>query len=227
PMAHTGDGGDQYHGSPAGHRLTMPEVHQLIEEQTGWFKREYFHPVPCSHPSCYTATYLFRMDDGKYVPLPEFVNVRQYLDAMSNRAIIRSDDQLERMILDSITNLWSATKVGEDSEVILSSLKGFLKETFNSRNPLSASDIERRTEARSKAIFIHNFMDPWDLDVARLKKCCTHYLMPDGRLMPGCSYNNLYRHKDERFFPDTEPVSPMPVRNDGPSLVQIEGWRRP
>ncbi|MBD0326172.1 MAG: radical SAM protein, partial [Pyrinomonadaceae bacterium] len=65
PMAHTGDGGDGYHGNPAGHRLTMPEVHQLIEEQTGWFKREYFHPVPCSHPSCYTATYMFRMDDGK------------------------------------------------------------------------------------------------------------------------------------------------------------------
>ena len=35
--------------------------------------------------------------------------------------------------------------------------------------------------------------------------------MPDGRLMPGCSYNNLYRHKDERFFPHAEPVSPMPV----------------
>jgi len=227
PMAHTGDGGDHYHGSPAGHRLTMPEVHQLIHEQTGWFKREYFHPVPCSHPSCYTATYLFRMDDGRYIPLPEFVNIRQYLDAMANRAIMRADDQLERMILDSITALWSATKVGEDSEVILSSLKGFLKDTFNSRNPLSPVDIERRTEARSKAIFIHNFMDPWDLDVARLKKCCTHYLMPDGRLMPGCSYNNLYRHKDERFFLHAEPVSPMPVKIDQSELVQITGGRKP
>ena len=33
--------------------------------------------------------YLFRMNDGRYVPLPEFVNVRQYLDAMANRAILR------------------------------------------------------------------------------------------------------------------------------------------
>jgi uncharacterized radical SAM superfamily Fe-S cluster-containing enzyme len=67
-------------------------------------------------------------------------------------------------------------------------------------------------------------MDPYDLDVARLKKCCTHYVMPDGRLMPGCSYNNLYRHKDERFFPDAEPVSPAPVKlENGPALVQITG----
>jgi hypothetical protein len=212
PMAHTGDGGDRFHTTPAGHRLTMPEVHQLIEQQTGWLTADSFHPVPCSHPSCYTATYLFRMNDGRYVPLPEFVDIRQYLDAMANRAVIRSDSALERMILDSITNLWSATKVGEDSDVILDSLKGFLKDTFNSRNPLSAGEIERRSEARCKAIFIHAFMDAWDLDVARLKKCCTHYVMPDGRLMPGCSYNNLYRHKDQRFFPEAPALDPMPRR---------------
>ena len=41
-----------------------------------------------------------------------------------------------------------------------------------------------------------------------------NYVMPDGRLMPGCSYNNLYRHKDPRFFPRAEPVSPAPVRID-------------
>ena len=121
---------------------------------------------------------------------------------MTNQAVIRTDDKMERMLLDAITGMWSATKVGEDSEVILASLKSFLKDTFNSRNPLTPVEIERMTEIRSKAIFIHAFMDPYDLDVARLKKCCTHYVMPDGRLMPGCSYNNLYRHKDKRFFPD-------------------------
>ena len=48
---------------------------------------------------------------------------------------------METMILDAITDLWSATKVGEDSEVILKSLKTFLKDTYNSRNPLSAAEI--------------------------------------------------------------------------------------
>ena len=35
--------------------------------------------------------------------------------------------------------------------------------------------------------------------------------MPDGRLMPGCSYNNLYRHYDTRFFPNAKPDRPDPV----------------
>ena len=121
----------------------MPEVHELIGAEPTWLKQKHWHPVPCSHPSCYTATYLFRMNDGRYIPLPEFVDVRQYLDAMTNQTIIRTDDALEKMILDSIMNLWSATKIGEDSDVILASLKSFLKDTFNSRNPLTAAEIER------------------------------------------------------------------------------------
>jgi uncharacterized radical SAM superfamily Fe-S cluster-containing enzyme len=133
---------------------------------------------------------------------------------MANEAVIRTDDRMERMLLDAITELWSATKIGDDSQVILDSLKRFLSETFNSRNPLAPAEIDRRTEARSKAIFIHAFMDAWDLDVARLKKCCTHYVMPDGRLMPGCSYNNIYRHADRRFFPDAPDPTHPPVRVD-------------
>lgn len=199
PVAHAGAGGEAYHCNPTGHRLTMPEIHQLIEEQTGWLKSNYFHPVPCSHPSDYTGTYLVRANNNRYIPLPEFVDIRQYLDAITNRSIMRTDGSLEKMLLDAVANLWSASKIGEDSKIIMDSLKEFLKETFNSRNPLSCDEIERRAETRCKTVFIHSFMDAYDFDVNRLKKCCTHYVLPDGKLIPGCAYNNLYRHKDERF----------------------------
>jgi hypothetical protein len=42
-------------------------------------------------------------------------------------------------------------------------------------------------------------MDEHTFEVDRIKKCCTHYALPDGRLMPGCAYNMFYRHKDPRF----------------------------
>ena len=50
----------------------MPDVHRLLEEQTGWLKRGAFHPVPCSHPSCYTATYLLDIGDGDWTKIPSF-----------------------------------------------------------------------------------------------------------------------------------------------------------
>ncbi len=63
-------------------------------------------------------------------------------------------------------------------------------------------DIEQRLsigEGIVKTIFIHAFMDEHTFEVDRIKKCCTHYALPDGRLMPGCAYNMFYRHKDERY----------------------------
>jgi uncharacterized radical SAM superfamily Fe-S cluster-containing enzyme len=49
--------------------------------------------------------------------------------------------------------------------------------------------------------------------------------MPDGRLMPGCSYNNLYRHKDQRFFPNAEPVypAPVPITAEKPATTHVDG----
>lgn len=48
-------------------------------------------------------------------------------------------------------------------------------------------------ERAVKSIFIHQFMDPDTFDLARVRKCCQVYPQPDGRLMPACVFNNLYR----------------------------------
>jgi uncharacterized radical SAM superfamily Fe-S cluster-containing enzyme len=43
---------------------------------------------------------------------------------------------------------------------------------------------------------VHGFMDEYSFDLKRLMKCCVHQLLPDGRAIPFCAYNNLgYRQK--------------------------------
>jgi 7,8-dihydro-6-hydroxymethylpterin dimethyltransferase len=49
------------------------------------------------------------------------------------------------------------------------------------------------------AIQVHGFMDEHNFDLKRLMKCCIHTLLPDGRAMPMCAYNNLgYREQVRR-----------------------------
>ena len=70
---------------------------------------------------------------------------------------------------------------------------------------MSVDELEERIamgEGIVKTIFIHAFMDEHTFEVDRIKKCCTHYALPDGRLMPGCAYNMLYRDKDPRYAGD-------------------------
>jgi hypothetical protein len=41
-------------------------------------------------------------------------------------------------------------------------------------------------------VIIH-FMDAWNFDVRSAKKCCVHHVLPDGKIIPFCSYNTLHR----------------------------------
>lgn len=201
PAAYTGAGGTAF---PQDHlnKLTQVDIHNLLEEQTGWLKASDFLPIPCSHPSCYTATYLLKVDDNKFAPLTSFGDVSTYLDALTNRAIIgggdKGDDLAQKMIQDAIYNLWSAQSVTVDTEKVLSSLKGILK-IYQEDGTLEQEQLWKLSERNVKAIFIHAFMDEFDFEVSRIRKCCTHYALPDGRLMPGCAYNNVHRFKDQRL----------------------------
>ena len=161
PMAHTGDGGDGFHATPAGHRLTMPEVHELIESrhrlaQEGALPSgavlapELLHgdvPVPHERRHVRAAAGLRRRApvprrDDEPDDHPRRRSAREDDPRFDHEPVVRDEDRRGQL------------------ECILESLKGFLKNTFSSKNPLSAAEIERRTESRAKAIFIHAFMDP-------------------------------------------------------------------
>ena len=45
--------------------------------------------------------------------------------------------------------------------------------------------------ANVKSVFVHHFMDRLTFDLARVVKCCNHYLARDGRLLPACVRNNI------------------------------------
>ena len=69
-------------------RVTIPEVIGRIEDQTeGLFVKSDFVPVPCCHPGCQSITNAF-VDHGEVTPLPRIVNVDEYLDYVTNRALL-------------------------------------------------------------------------------------------------------------------------------------------
>ena len=56
-----------------------------------------------------------------------------------------------------------------------------------------------------------HFMDSYNYDVERVKRCVIHYAAPDGKLYPFCAYNAgpTFREKIERKYSDAaRPSSP-------------------
>ncbi|MEM2970552.1 MAG: radical SAM protein, partial [Candidatus Bathyarchaeia archaeon] len=43
-----------------------------------------------------------------------------------------------------------------------------------------------------------HFMDPYNFDLERVQRCCIHYAVPDGRIIPFCTMNSIHRSKIEK-----------------------------
>jgi len=199
PAAYTGSGGTRFQPHDPLDVVTIPEVVRRAEEQSGGrLLRSDFLPLPCSHPSCFALTYLLKTADG-YVPFPRFIETERYARMMANRGTIRPDEGFEDAIRGTIDELWTGSAQIPDSEKILQTLRKALTAMYPDGRALPIQERQRAGEALVKTIFIHAFMDEHTFDAERIRKCCTHYALPDGRLMPGCAFNMFHRHKDPRF----------------------------
>ncbi|MDV6028944.1 MAG: radical SAM protein [Phycisphaera sp. RhM] len=212
PAAYTGYGGGTFGPHDPCDILTIPDIVNQISAQTdGALARSDFLPLPCSHPGCFALTYMLNTDEG-YLPFPRFIELESYLAAIANRGTIRPDDRFDRMLRDTIDRLWSAAGQIPDAPRVLKSLKRALRLLYPEDRRIELENRLRIGEGLVKTIFIHAFMDEHTFEVDRIKKCCTHYALPDGRLMPGCAYNMLYRHRDHRY---TGPVGPSKIWSAG------------
>ena len=199
PAAFTGYGGEHFAPHNPLDVITIPDIVHAAEKQTdGMLKSSDFLPLPCSHPSCFGLTYLLKTEDG-FIPFPRFLELNQYLELLSNRGTIRPGAEFEGAIKGAIDEMWTSAGQVPDPVKILSALKRAIHLMYPEDRALELEERLHIGESLVKTIFIHAFMDVHTFEVDRIKKCCTHYALPDGRLMPGCAYNLLYRDKDQRY----------------------------
>jgi len=168
-------------------RITVSDVISKIEEQTVFLRKDDFFPpslmsvllgtlgkseVGC-HFSCGAFSYLVIEKNGKAGEKVE--PITKYVD-------------MERLA--------AAYKKGKKIPVFaaLRSIRpGFLKEFFigfvKSHSYWDLSDLH------FNLLFIGSmhFMDPYNFDLERVKRCVIHYGLLDGRIVSFCSYNNIHR----------------------------------
>ena len=171
------------------HRITLPDVLHALEAQTeGLFQVSDFRPVPCPHPTCSACTYAFV--DGeqaspepgrRVIPIPRLLDVDDYLDFVTNRTMPDLSAELQPVLeaLWSMAAVMGSDKTTDNLDCVACGIEV----------PLTL-DPERLRE-HFFGIQVHGFMDEHTFDLKRLMKCCIHELLPDGRAVPFCAYNNL------------------------------------
>ncbi len=167
-------------------RLTIPDILTALQEQTGGlFMVSDFVPVPCCFPTCNSVTYVL-IDGDTVLPLPRVLNVEDYLDYVTNRAV----PDLSEDIKAALEGLWSSSAVPGSSKAA--------QQFALSCAACGLSDgLDLAAFARNIfMIMLQDFMDPWTFNQKNLMKCCKEILLPDGKQIPFCAYNNVgYREQ--------------------------------
>jgi uncharacterized radical SAM superfamily Fe-S cluster-containing enzyme len=199
-------------------RITIPDVIKRIEEQTnGEIIKDDFYPVPTvmsltkfieslsgkseyalsTHFACGMATYVF-LDGDKIVPLPRFVDVEGLMKYLNEKT-----EELNSGKSKVLTSLKVLSKIGsfvdKEKQPKDLNLTKILIDIFKKR------DYNALGELHHKSLFIGmmHFMDLYNYDIERVKRCCIHYAQPDGTIVPFCAFNVIpqwYRDKIQEKF---------------------------
>jgi len=213
PMAFTGAANDFTPAVRNAQRFTLPDLAFNIERQTdGQVLADDFYPVPCvvsisklieaytrtpqiefsTHPHCGIATYLF-IEDEKLIPINRFVDVDRFFELtqklarnLNNGGVLRKPTALMRGLL-ALNSL-----VDEENQPKAIQFKELIKTILLTHDYKALGDFHK------KAIFVGgmHFMDAYNYDVERVKRCGIHYAVPGGMIIPFCAYNSGPSYRD-------------------------------
>ncbi|MDX1613639.1 MAG: radical SAM protein [Candidatus Promineifilaceae bacterium] len=164
-------------------RMNNADLLTLMEEQTdGLFRSDDFVPVPCCFPTCNSVTYAY-IEDGEVLPLTRILDVDEYLDYITNRALPALSDEVHL----ALEGLWSSSAVpGSDKAM----------SDFALSCAACGLELDLALPGTMFMIMLQDFLDPYTFNQKNLMKCCKEILLPDGKQIPFCAYNNVgYREQ--------------------------------
>ncbi len=203
-------------------RYTLPDMARDVSEQTGltdpvddWFPLSCVQPftrlvvavrgepniLMSCHPHCALGTYLFVGRDGRPVPVPQFFDLEGLLGDMWRLARKRERSRLTffprvRAFLSLRRNFRpDRAPAGMRFEDWLHTLNGMVDKR------IGRGQAGKKT-FRSLLVAGMHFMDRYNYETDRARRCVIHYADPDGRLYPFCTYNAgpEYRTRVERRY---------------------------
>jgi len=210
------------HKKRAEQRITIPDVCRKIEEQTdGQITMDDFFTIPTasiitnfieamtgqpkyrlsSHFACGVATYVFK-EGNKLIPITRFIDVYGVLEYLKEQT-----ENIQKSKIKKLGKAISGVK-------LLLNLKKFIDEDRKPKgldigriitSAITGASYDSLVEFHRKTLFIGmmHFMDLYNYDIDRVQRCCIHYAVPDGRIIPFCAFNvipQVFRDKTQREF---------------------------
>nr|BAJ49532.1 Fe-S oxidoreductase [Candidatus Caldarchaeum subterraneum] len=200
------------------YRITIPDCIHRIEEQTnGEIPSDAWFPVPACTPltnfiealtrraqyelsihfACGAGTYVFK-DHDKLIPITNFVDVEGLIKYLQDKTEeIEAGKNRFYIALKVLANINKYINTNKQPTGL--NLKHMLYNIIIKHDYHSVGDWHRR----SLFLGMMHFMDPYNHDEERLRRCDIHYLTPDMRIIPFCAFNVIphwYRDRIQAMY---------------------------
>ncbi len=163
-----------------------------------------FLPMVCnSHPDCGVSSYLMVNErTGQTVPLNRLFDIEETLSRLkdlvrkteTNRSRLYATAQFMSLLLKT----YNPQNAPEGLNVIQ------LAKTIDAISGKRMMGIARKSRYEWRLLLIASmhFMDAYNYQVERVKRCTIHYSTPGGKIYPFCTYNSgpVYRERVEKDF---------------------------
>lgn len=173
------DAGRNEDGKPA-NRITLSEIRTRIIEADNPFGDADMIPLPC-HPENISIGYGLRMDD-KIIPVTGLLPRDELLKGVDNTITFEKSAGLKAAFLKLFSLDACSEQTTENLETLLCCLP-----RIQSNGGLTYDNVFR--------IVIMSFMDKYDFDLASVKRSCTHFVEPNGKIYPFDTWNLFYREQ--------------------------------
>jgi uncharacterized radical SAM superfamily Fe-S cluster-containing enzyme len=154
-------------------------------------------PLFSCSPHCGIVNWIYVSRDGRLIPLNKLLDFEKFFGALLRLSeSVDSKGKIQILLTLFFAALKSLNWNMVHKEVgVLNFFKTVLR-VHASPTYRSLGNIRRR-------IFLLGcmaFMDRYNFDINRVKRCVIHYITPDLRIIPFCAYNNIYRTRVEAEY---------------------------
>jgi uncharacterized radical SAM superfamily Fe-S cluster-containing enzyme len=229
-------------------RFTQSDLAHCVADQTGltdkyddWFPlsctspfsklltglQNFNRPNLTAHPHCAMGTYLY-VDprSKKAVPITKFFDMPGMLRQIDLLARQAAGAKIK---LFTKINAWQKLRKfyrpefappGLSFERFLQTLQGMTDHSYG------RGKGDGTFTYKTLLVAGMHFMDAYNYDIERVKRCVIHYSAPDGMVYPFCTYNSgpCYREKIEKRFSvpfDLKGAKASPSNGNGNGLVNL------
>ncbi|MGD6810153.1 MAG: tetraether lipid synthase Tes [Candidatus Bathyarchaeia archaeon] len=153
-------------------------------------------PLFSCSPQCGIVNWIY-VKDGKMFPINRFVNFDKFFNYIRKTAEnVESKGKMAMLSSLFMGAMLSMRMLTVTKEVGTFTLMGSIIKMHMSPSYQSLGKIRRR-------IFLLGcmaFMDNYNFDVNRVRRCVVHYITPDKKIIPFCAYNNVHRVQIENAY---------------------------